>query len=111
MKVLMCRVGKEAELIEIENSLETMQELVGGYIEPYYPYEDDVAIICNEEGKMFLEPNRPVITSDGRLIDYIFGDFFLCGNGDEDFEDFPEELVDKYKYEMDRNMLLTLILN
>ena len=29
-----------------------MQEVVGGDIEEYMPYDDDVAIICNEEGKM-----------------------------------------------------------
>lgn len=38
-----------------------MQETVGGYIEEYMPFDDEVAIICNEEGKMNgAELNRAI---------------------------------------------------
>ena len=32
------------------NGLEEMQAVVGGWIEAIYPYEEEVAIVCNEEG-------------------------------------------------------------
>ena len=33
-----------------DEQLRALQEIVGGYIEAIYPYEEDVAIVCNEEG-------------------------------------------------------------
>lgn len=50
--VLLVEPGKYPKPIEIEDTLEAMQEVVGGDIEEYMPFEDEVAIICNEEGKM-----------------------------------------------------------
>ena len=48
-------------MIEIDDTLEAMQKVVGGDIEKYMPFDDDVAIICNEEGKVNgLPPNRAV---------------------------------------------------
>ena len=32
------------------NGLEEMQAVVGSWIEAIYPYEEEVAIVCNEEG-------------------------------------------------------------
>ena len=37
---------------EIPSSLESLQHEVGGDIEAVYPFEEPVAIVCNEEGKM-----------------------------------------------------------
>lgn len=52
IKVLLVEPEKYPKEIVIDDSLEAMQEVVGGDIEEYMPYDDDVAIICNEEGKM-----------------------------------------------------------
>ena len=53
--------NKYPKMIEIDDTLESMQEVVGGDIEEYMPFEDEVAIICNEEGKVNgLTPNRAV---------------------------------------------------
>ncbi len=98
MKVLMCRVGEAARVEEIDNGLESMQNVVGGYIQATYPFEDEVAIICNEEGKLMgLEMNRGIPTT----MDIIVGDFFICGLGEDDFTDIPDELIDKYEFLMD----------
>ncbi len=59
--VLLVEPGKYPREVKIENTLETMQEIVGGYIEKYMPFDDEVAIICNEEGKMNgAELNRAI---------------------------------------------------
>ena len=52
ISVLLVEPGKYPRMIEIEDSLEAMQRVVGGDIEEFMPYEEEIAIICNEEGKM-----------------------------------------------------------
>ena len=48
-------------MIEIDDTLEAMQAMVGGDIEEYMPFEDEVAIVCHEEGKLIgLPPNRAI---------------------------------------------------
>lgn len=98
----MCRVGELAKVEELNHTLESMQEAVGGYIQATYPFEDEVAIICNEEGKLMgLEANRGIPTTR----DIIVGDFFICGLVEDDFTDIPERLIDKYKLIMDILMI------
>ena len=48
MRVILCRPGELARTIEMEDSLEAMQKMVGGRIEEYMPWEEEVAIVCNE---------------------------------------------------------------
>lgn len=68
LKVIHVEPGKRVNIIEIDDNLKAMQELVGGRIEEYMPYEDDVAIICNEEGKMLGLPlNRGITDENGQL--------------------------------------------
>ena len=58
---------------EIEGGLESMQAVVGGYIQAIYPFEDDeLALICNEEGKLLGLPfNRALVDGDGRVYDVV----------------------------------------
>ena len=44
IKVLLVEPEKYPKEIVIDDSLEAMQEVVGGDIEEYMPYDDDVAI-------------------------------------------------------------------
>jgi hypothetical protein len=61
ISVILVEPGRYPKLIEIEDTLEAMQSLVEGDIEEYMPFEDEVAIICNDEGKMNGLPlNRAV---------------------------------------------------
>lgn len=101
ISVLLIEPGKFPKVVEIENTLKAKQKLVGGYIEMYMPFEDDVAIICNEEGKFNgSKLNRAVYSSEGELLDIIAGTFFIClAPLDEDEEDFcslSDDLMEKY---------------
>ena len=61
ISVLLVEPNKYPKMIEIDDTLESMQEVVGGDIEEYMPFEDEVAIVCHEEGKLIgLPPNRAV---------------------------------------------------
>ena len=100
LKVIYVEPGKRASVIEIEDSLKAMQSLVGGMIEEYMPYEDDVAIICNEEGKLMrLPPSRAITDEDGRVMDVIAGPFFICYAPleSERFLSMPEDLEHQFK--------------
>jgi len=81
-----------------------MQSAVDGRIEAIYPFEEEIAIVCNDEAKLrMLEPNRVLVNSKiEKVVDIIQGDFFLCGLGEEDFADFPEELEEKYLHLMNQ---------
>ena len=89
----------------VEDSLEAMQRIVGGDIEEFMPYVDEVAIICNEEGKMNgLPPNRAIYfepegAGSREMVDIIFGTFFICyaPAESEKFLSLPKELAQKYE--------------
>ena len=62
MKVLMVEPHKNAYEADIGNDLKSMQEAVGGSIEAAYFFEEPVALVCNEEGKINgLELNLSLI--------------------------------------------------
>ena len=98
MTVVACYPGKTAQIIEIKDGLKGMQEFVGGgFIEAIYPYDDPVAIVCNEEGKINrMELNRAVYGETGEMIDIIAGPMFICSLGEEDFASLQGELLEKY---------------
>ena len=61
IKVVLLEPGKLARTAEIDASLAEMQKVVGGLIEPFYPFEEQVCIVCNEESKINgMRPNRSV---------------------------------------------------
>lgn len=100
ISVVLVEPGKYPRLVEIEDSLEAMQSLVEGNIEEYMPYEDEVAIICNEEGKMNGMPlNRAIYSDDKEMLDIIAGKFFICYAPfeSEKFLSMPKELARKYE--------------
>ena len=99
MKVLVIEPGKQPVVKEIGNTLKDMQRMVGGYIQAYYPWMDEVAIICNDEGKiMGLPLNRSIFGEHGELVDIIAGTFFICGAPMDSgkLTDLPEDLIEHY---------------
>ena len=59
MKVIIVKPFTQPYITEIKGDLESMQAVVGGYIQAIYPFDDEVALVCNEEGKINgLMPNR-----------------------------------------------------
>ena len=99
MKVLMIEPGKKPRKAEIDGSLQGMQQVVGGYIQAIYPFEDPVALICNEEGKLLELPfNRALRDEDGDIYDIVSGTFFLCSAppDSDSFENLSDELMEKY---------------
>lgn len=97
MKVLMIEPGKLPREIEIDDRLHSLQKAVGGLIEAQYPYDDPVAIICNEEGKIAGLPlNRTIYDENGEIMDIVAGTFLITGLGKENFVDLSPQLMTKY---------------
>ncbi len=99
MKVIVIRPNQQPSVETIDNSLAAMQELVGGYIEMFAPWNDEVVIICNDEGKIrSFPPNRIIFDDDGEPVDVIAGTFFLCRApaDSEDFESLTERQINQY---------------
>ena len=80
MVILKIEPGKAPERIEISGNLTSMQKVVGGDIQAIYPFEEPIALVCHEEGKIIGLPlNRALQDEDGKMYDVIAGTFFLCG--------------------------------
>lgn len=98
MKVLMVEPGKAPYETELDGSLKSMQAAVGGDIEGYYPYEEPVVIVCNDEGKINGLPlNRTIYGRNGERMDTIAGPFFIAGLGEDGLTDLPDYLREQYK--------------
>ena len=106
MNVLVVEPGYlpyEKEIQGGADHLEQMQSIVGGLIEPIYPYHEEVAIVCNEEGLINGLPfNRSVPGGYGG----VFGTFFICGLGEEDFCSLPPKLMERFKKEFKNSEIL-----
>ena len=106
MNVLVVEPGYlpyEKEIKDGADHLEQMQAIVGGLIEPIYPYHEEVAIVCNEEGLINGLPfNRSVPGGYGG----VFGTFFICGLGEEDFCSLPPKLMERFKKEFKNSEIL-----
>ena len=78
LKVLKVKPHEHPEVYMLKNTLEAMQEAVGGYID-IVGLDDNVCILLNDEGKLIgLEGNRRIGS------DIIVGDFFVCGSDEEE---------------------------
>jgi len=99
MRVLVVEPEHRPEVKEIEDSLRTMQNIVGGYIQTVH-LDDSVVLVCNEEGKfMNLPPNRGLRDKNGQMYDIVFGTFFLCGApaDSEHFISLTPEQTERYQ--------------
>lgn len=95
MQILVVEPKKRPYLQNIEGSLESMQAVVGGLIEPVY--DGDCAIVVNEEGKISNLPFNRALIEGKKIIDLLFGTLFVCGVGEENFTDIPKDKIAHYE--------------
>ena len=98
INVLICEPLTAPYMKEIGSELESLQATVGGgLIQAIYPFEDQVALVCNDEGKINgMTLNRAVYGDEGQMLDIIAGPFFICGLTEDSFESLSPELAEKY---------------
>ncbi len=104
LTVLHIQPMRPPRIVTIPNELKAMQNLVDGYIEEYYPFDDNAVIICNEEGKLNgLSLNRAIYSArdnngEKQIKEIIAGSFFICAApvDSENYQSLSEEQLEKY---------------
>ena len=101
--VVICEPGKLARVANIGTELTDLQAVVGGNIETFYPYEEQVCIVCDDEGKICGKPlNRAIYNEDGTIMDIMAGTFFICDCSKPSFGSLSKEqqqrFVNQFKY-------------
>lgn len=97
IKGILCEPMELARVVEIEDTLENLQKLVGGYIECLHPFNDDACILCNENGK--LERAAPCrVLARGCVLDIICGPMFIvrAPADSEDFASLTDAQLERY---------------
>ena len=98
LNVLYVEPNKLPEKRTIKNNLEDKQKLVNGLIEyTYLRDSNDVAIVCNEEGKILNQ--KPNLDFG---YDYIAGNCFVVGDDFENagFKSVSEEQIEEIKQDL-----------
>ena len=86
-----------ADIMEVENSLEAEQAFVGGLIEVYC-IGNYLDVVCNEEGKINGLELRVAHIENGKIMEVIAGDCFVCRHNDMgEFESIRDEDIDYIK--------------
>ena len=107
MKILVVEPMKRPYVQEIDGSLASMQKLVGGIIQAVYPFEDNVALICNDEGKLLNLPyNRFLYDEQKQPYDVICGTFIVVGLGEENFKSLTIQQIRTYSDMYSREFIL-----
>ena len=111
IQVVLVESGKLARIVEVGTTLDAMQQTVGGDIEAYYPFEEQVCIVCNEEGKINGLPlNRAIRDEDtNEIVDAIAGTFFICDCSGKSLGNLSKEQQKRYleKYRFPERFFLT----
>ena len=111
IRVVLVEPGKLARIAEVGTTLDAMQRTVGGDIEACYPFDEQVCIVCNSEGKINGLPlNRAIRDEDtNEIVDIIAGTFFICDCRKESFGSLSMEQQKRYleKYRLPERFFRT----
>lgn len=98
MTVLVVEPMKAPYVKNIPNELKDLQQTVGGDIEMTYPFDDEVGILLNGNGKFEgLQLNRALYDERGEIYDAIAGTFLVVGLTEDDFTSLTPEQIEKFK--------------
>ena len=98
LDALLVKPGMYPQQVQIDSGLAALQQAVEGDIEAAYYFEEPVALIVNDEGKLNgSELNRAIFDGDGNIVDIIAGNFLVVGLGEEDFSSLSPDLMKKFE--------------
>ena len=92
MRVIIKHPGRQATVEDIDNTLEALQSIVGGYIQ-VISVATNCVMICNEEGRLLGLPRNNRIAG----VDFC-GPVIIAGADGCDFTDCPVTLEGFEKY-------------
>ena len=83
IRVIIKKPNEEAYMTVIKNELETLQKIVGGYIETV-TLADDFVVICNEDGRIKKLPQNCNVCG----VDFV-GTIIFAGVCEDEFANLP----------------------
>ena len=96
IKALAIYPGRKTEEIEIEDTLEALQEFVGGDIEEIRcPWASRTYFVLNENGKGMRLPFNFFIP-----YDFVVGNCLAVGESGENYADITDDAVAKIKHQI-----------
>lgn len=97
MRIIVVEPQMKPAIRHINGSLVSMQDIVGGTIQAMYPYDDAVALVANDEGKVLgLPMNRALRGDYGDVYDIVCGTFFICGLSEDSFASLTDEQFHRF---------------
>ena len=97
MRIIVVEPQMKSAIRHINGSLASMQNVVGGTVQAMYPYDDAVALVANDEGKVLgLPMNRALRDDDGAVYDIVHGTFFICGLSEDSFTSLTDEQLQRF---------------
>ena len=93
LRILIIEPSKEPYKIKIKYTLENLQKLVGGLID-IIELENNVDLICNDEGKILELPINRITKCD-----IIVGTFLITGHHNGETISLSKKQIRKYKKE------------
>ena len=96
IRVLALLPTEYAKMVTIDNTLEAMQQFVGGLIEclPMDDPEADIVLVCNDEGKLLqLPPNRWLWGGQDLLVGPAF---IAAGDEEGNLCSLSDAMLEKY---------------
>ena len=95
IKVLSLAPLHTPQTVEIDNTLQALQQAVGGNIEVIRPWgwEENAAIIADEDGKLKNYPPNRMLGDNDLLV----GTFLVCGVDEDEFCSLTQEQIQKYE--------------
>lgn len=98
ISALLIKPGEVPERVVIKDELRDLQKMVGGGIEVVYPFQERVAAIVNDEGKLLGLPlNRALADEKGKIYDILAGNVLIVGVSGPDFCSLTPEQMDHYE--------------
>ena len=96
MKVLLIKPMEHPQVVDIENSLKEFYRILDcDCITATYPWEADAVALVTDDNGMFTE--KPFSRYIPELEQPIKGNFFICGLGEEDFAELPQDLIQRFR--------------
>lgn len=97
MRVLVVKPCQHPYVEDIDGSLKSMQEIIGGGIHATHPFDDSVNVVTTDMGKLIEQPmNRVLRDEDGRVGDVLCGTFLICGVLNDRFISLTDEQIKRY---------------
>lgn len=99
MKAILRKPRRNAQVVDVENTLDGIRSAIGGYFEALvFSEEHNIIMICDEEGKRKgLDYNFSAFGKNGDTNDMV-GNVLFVSSKDEDFRELDDDQI-KYLIE------------